>query len=124
MIEAQWANDQHTTVYLALNGTWQSNEFAIAQQNLHTMLNEVGHSVSVIVHIVEPQPVSMEMVSQLHSLIEMENPNRDQMIIVAINGYLQGVEEVVRRTFNGHYPDYLHFTTDTNQAEQILAASN
>lgn len=120
MYEAQWANEQQTTVYLAFEGAWQSDEFADAAKNLNEMLSEVGHTVSVVIHLTEPQLISMEMVPQIRNFISIEHPNRDQMILVAPDGFLQGVSEVVRRAFGGVQPPYLHFATSLNDVDEIL----
>jgi len=120
MYEANWANNQQTAVYLAFEGAWGPDEFVDAEHALSDMLSEVGHSVSVVVHLAEPQPISMEMVPQIRNFISLEHPNRSQVVMVVTPDYLPGMSELVRRSFGGEVPAYLHFVSTLDEAETLL----
>jgi hypothetical protein len=121
MYEAQWTNTEHNAVYMGFNGTWHADEFAEAEQALHAMLSEVGHRVSVLVHLAQPQPISMQMIPQIRKLIDLAHPNRDQVVIVAAEDYGRALSEIVRRAFGGKQPDHLHFARSMEEAEGLIA---
>lgn len=120
MYEATWADDKQTLVYMAFEGVWQPDEFAEARETLHDLLSEVGHQVSVVLHLVQPQPIAMEMVPQIRELVGIDHPNRAQMIIVAPDMFLGGVSEVVRRAFGGNEPTDLSFAPSLDDVDHVL----
>ena len=120
MHEANWTNDQQKAIYLEFGGNWQQQEFTDAERNLHHMLSQVGHSVSVVVNITEPRPLTMDLVRQMRDFLSLGHPNRGKMVLVTPTDYRQGFEEVVRRTFGGTTPAHIRFANDVEQARSLL----
>lgn len=121
MYEAQWTNTEHNAVYMGFNGAWHADEFAEAEQQLHAMLSEVGHRVSVVLHLPQPQPISMQMIPQIRRLIDLAHPNRGQVVVVAAEDYIYALSEIVRRAFGGESPTHLHFAGSMDEAERFIA---
>lgn len=121
MYEAMWANEQQTAVYLTFGGTWQEDDLLLAERDLKNLLSEVGHPVSVVLHIAEPRPISMQLMDNVRDLLKLDHPNRDKMVLVAPSGYLNGVQEVIRRIFGGTFPDYMRFAPSIADAEVALS---
>lgn len=121
MYDLAWTNTQQNAAYIVFEGGWQPNEFADAQQDIQNLLNEVGHHVHLVLHLIEPQPISMELVSQIHSLFLLEHPNRAKMVVIAPPHFVSGMKELVRRLFKGAAPAYLHFVSTIEDAEQLLS---
>jgi hypothetical protein len=122
MYEATWADDNQTLVYMAFEGVWQPDEFTEAHTTLHDLLSEVGHEVSVVLHLAQPQPIAMEMVAQIKNLVSIDHPNRARMVIVAPDAFLNGVREVVRRAFGGDQPEAVYFAHSLDDVDQVLAS--
>jgi hypothetical protein len=118
--QATWANDQQTAVYLEFTGAWQPEDFTRAQSDLTAMLSDVGHSVAVVVNIVDPRPISMNVVGEMQHLLNMQHPNRDKIVVVAPAGFRRGLEEIVRRSFGGNLPAHVRFATDLDEADRAL----
>ncbi len=123
MYEATWADDNQTLVYMAFEGVWQPDEFATAHETLYDLLSEVGHEVSIVLHLAQPQPIAMEMVPQIKQLVSIDHPNRSRMVIVAPDYFLGGVNEVVRRAFGGEQPEGLYFAPSLDDVDQVLASA-
>jgi hypothetical protein len=120
MYEANWADDRRTTVYMTFEGVWYTDEFAEAYDTLYDLLSEVGHEVSVVLHMTQPQPIAMNMVPQIRELIAIEHPNRSQMVVVAPGEILAGVREVVRRAFGGNLPAGVFFAPSLDVIDDVL----
>ncbi|MEL6150944.1 MAG: hypothetical protein AAFU54_20815 [Chloroflexota bacterium] len=120
MYEAKWANENHTAVFVEFNGVWEVDDFERAEHDLTTMLSEVGHRVSVVVNITEPRPISMHVLENVRNLITVSHPNRDRVVMVAPDGFLQGMQHVIVRAFGGNAPRHLHFASDLDSAERVL----
>lgn len=118
--ESSWANDQRTAAYMAFDGPWQSDEFADAERSLHEMLSEVGHPVAIVAHLVQPQPISMEMLPQIRSFLSLNHPNRADVVVVAPGRVLAAIQEMVRRTFGGQLPPHLHFVGNLDDVDRVL----
>ncbi|MFZ4816908.1 MAG: hypothetical protein ACOYL5_20395 [Phototrophicaceae bacterium] len=123
MYQTTWANDQQTTVYMALSGDWHADHIVDAHRSVHTMLSEVGHPVSIVVHIQQPRAINTELMTQLRAFIGMDHPNRDKIVIVAPTVYMKGVGEIIRRLFGGEKPTYLIYADDLNHAETALMSA-
>jgi len=120
MHKTNWANDQQTAVFVEFNGGWEAEDFINATNELRDMLNEVGHAVSVVVNIRDPRPISMSVLGEVRNFLDLDHPNRDQVVFVAPDGFLQGIQNVIIRTFGGNAPIYLHFANDLDKADKVL----
>ena len=120
MPQTKWSNDDQTTVYIEFSGQWQPHEFTDAQQQLQKLLDEVGHSVSVIVNILEPRPLPMDTLKELSNFLSMSHPNRREVIFIISQSFSKGFHEVLRRLFAGELPDYVHITYTIDEAERLL----
>jgi hypothetical protein len=121
MHQATWANDQKTAAYFVFEGAWGPDEFADARDKLNDMLSEVGHAVSVVMHLTEPQPISMEMLPQMRGLISLDHPNRQQVVLIVAEEYMTAMRELVRRVFGGQLPPHLHFVTSIDEVDVGVA---
>lgn len=110
MYDLQWATQQRDTIYLALDGTLECEEFSAAEEKMQSMFSEVTHRVSIVMHITNMQPLSMSVLESLRDFLSMESPNRGNIIIVAPSNMLSGLKAVIERLFSGNLPSYVRFS--------------
>jgi hypothetical protein len=122
MFNTRWANDQQTAVFVEFSGTWEADDFTHAEHELITMLSEVGHGVAVVVNITQPRPISMSVLGEVHSFLTVKHPNRGKMVMVAPDGFLPGLQQVIMRMFGGDTPVHIHFTNTLDHANAVLQA--
>jgi hypothetical protein len=118
--ETRWANKHKSVISLEFDGIWMLENMMRAERDLQNMMSEVGHTVSIIFHMIELRPIPMEMLSHFRSLIEMDYPNRDRVIVVVPEQYLDGMSDLVGRIFGGQIPHYVQVTSRFDQANAML----
>jgi len=117
-----WDNEQQTAIRMTLEGAWQTNEFPTAEQEVQSMLNEVGHEVTVLIHILNPRPIPMSVVPELQHFLSTEHPNRGHMVLVSMSDFLHGLQEIVRRVCGGKVPAHVAFAHSLEEANALLDA--
>ncbi|MEM6284175.1 MAG: hypothetical protein AAF787_18430 [Chloroflexota bacterium] len=120
MYKSKWTNDDQTTVVVQFSGVWEVEDFEQAEHDLLTILSEVGHRVIVVVNITDPRPISMHVLENVRNLINVKHPNRDRVVMVAPDRFLQGMQQVIVRAFGGNAPRHLQFASDTDAVERGL----
>ncbi len=86
------------------------------------MLNDVSHAVAVVVNVIEPRPISMEVIAEVQTFLNIQHTNRGKMVMVAPANFRRGLEEIIRRSFGGNLPAHLRFADDLTEAERALTA--
>ena len=79
--EIRWATDAQTAIYISFGGGWQLDEWVDAEHNLKKMLSQVGHGVTVVMHIAEPRTFSMEVIGQIRSIVNMKHTPTDRKLL-------------------------------------------
>lgn len=122
MYDAAWISEQQEAIYVTFEGKWQPDEFFDLNHDVHQMLDQVSHAASIVIHITQPRPISMEMITQIRNFLSLEHPNRNQFLIIAPETYLAGVTEIIRRSFGGEVPPYIYFSARLQDMQDWLRA--
>ncbi len=122
VIETSWGNTTHTRIHVDVKDRWEAEDLHLSEVAVRKMLDDAAEPVNVVMSVPDGNPLPVNSFGEMRKFIEFQHPNRDQLVFVGPEEYIDALSEVMGRIFRGDMPTYVHFAYDMGEVQQLIGA--
>jgi hypothetical protein len=123
-INVRWNNDDKTVLSFIYEGKWELNDFYQALQNGNALLDEVTHSVALVMDVQGSRMIPNGFMGALSNISKKLHPNSGVLIMVGVNAFARAFIATYRKIYpekNGDRP--IHFAANYGEVQNMVTSN-
>lgn len=120
-INVMWKDQEKTMLAFLFEGTWNLNDFYQANQKSNSLLDEVTHSVTLVMDVQGSKMIPNGFMGALSNASRKIHPNTGIVVMVGVNAFARAFISLYRKI----YPEKegeksIYFAANYDEAQSIV----
>ncbi len=123
-INVMWNNDDKTVLSFIYEGKWDLNDFYQALHNGNILLDEVAHSVALVMDVQGSRMIPNGFMGALSNISKKLHPNTGVLIMVGVNAFARAFIATYRKIYPEKNGDRsIHFAADYDEVQNMVKSN-
>ncbi len=123
-INVMWKNEEKTILSFIYEGKWELNDFYQALQKGNALLDEVTHSVALVMDVQGSRMIPNGFIGALSNISKKLHPNTGVLIMVGVNAFARAFIATYRKIYPEKNGDKsIHFAVNYDEVQDIITVT-